>query len=251
MAPAGLSKPSTIERSASLDELPTAGVFIVEPEHLLPLHVRGTAICGEDARTAAWRATVADAARATALVDVAAVSLGFTVAPGRRVDVDNLARPALEGLRDAGWFRRGFPSLDRLRVTKAFGADVGLVVSVGDVTDDLLDVDFATSLTGVIPSEGAHEVKRAWRDTVAALWARPPIDGDVAVELAFNTRASIVGLLKANIDTLEPVLGRDPSGRLTFCPLDDNVTSLVARRTQGDAPALHVRVARMTRENAR
>lgn len=210
------------------------------------LRISGIAICGEDARTAAWRATVADAARAVALVDVAAVSLVFTVAPGRRVDVDNLARPALEGLRDAGWFRRGFPSLHHLRVTKVCGADLGLRVHVGVVDEDRTDdVDFLATLAGVIPSEGAHEVKRAWRDTVATRWARPPLDGELSVELAFNTRSSLVGLLKANIDTLEPVLGRDPKGRLTFCPLDDKVACLVARRTSGDTPALEVRVSRL------
>ena len=82
------------------------------------VQIAGIAIGGEDARTAAWRATVADAARTVPLVDVAAVSLPFTLAPGRRVDVDSLARPVLEGLHDAGWFRRGLPSLPYLRVTR-------------------------------------------------------------------------------------------------------------------------------------
>ena len=217
------------------------------------LHIPGIAIGGEDRRTAAWRATVADAARAVPLVDVDAVSLAFTLAPGRRVDVDNLARPVLEGLRDAGWFRRGFPSLHHLRMTKAFGANPGVVVRVGSgvdgvgVEDGVGDVDFVATLIGIIPSEGAHTVKRGWRDMVAELWARPPLEGDLWVQLAFNTRSSLVGLLKANIDTLEPILGRDPSGRLTFCPLDDKVACLVARRTRGDEPALEVRVGRVQR----
>ena len=153
------------------------------------LRVEGTPIGGEDRRTPAWRAFVADAARPLGLTNVASVSLAFTLEPGRRVDVDNLARPALEGLRDAGWFSTGFKSLDRLVVTKGFGADVGLVVDANIDAPALVEgADFQTEMKGVIPTEGAHDVKRLWRDAVRSKWGKPPMGSDVVVELGFNTR---------------------------------------------------------------
>jgi hypothetical protein len=77
-----------------------------------------------------WRSRVAEAA--VVLEPARAVALHFRVEPHRRVDLDNLVRPALAGLRDAGVFTRGFANLDLLVATKTALRPPGLVV----VTDE-------------------------------------------------------------------------------------------------------------------
>lgn len=199
------------------------------------VRVNGTPIGGEDPREHAWRASVAAEAKRLGISSVKSVSLGFTLDPGRRVDVDNLARPALAGLRDAGWFTRGYKTLDRLVVTKAQGEDVGVEIVPSAPPPDLdTDVDVQIVSKNVVPSEGKHDVKRMWRDAVRDTWSRPPLEGPVEVQLGFRTKLSLVDLLKPNIDALEPVLGRDPRGRLEFCPLDDKIARLHAWRISGD-----------------
>lgn len=176
------------------------------------------------------------------ITSVNSVSLAFTLEPGRRVDVDNLARPVLAGLRDAGWFTRGYKTLDRLVVTKAHGENVGVEILPTASPPDLgVDVDVQIFAKNVIPSEGKHDIKRMWRDAVRDTWSKPPMDGPIELQLGFRTKLSIVDLLKPNIDALEPILGRDPRGRLEFCPLDDKITRLTAWRISGDF-ALLVRV---------
>lgn len=54
-----------------------------------------------------------------------AVGLHFRLQPDRRVDLDNLIRPALAGLRDAGVFTRGFPGLHGLLATKVASSQPG------------------------------------------------------------------------------------------------------------------------------
>ncbi|MDP2345498.1 MAG: hypothetical protein Q8O67_31430 [Deltaproteobacteria bacterium] len=214
----------------------------------MQVRVSGTPIGGEDAREHAWRAAVAFEAKRLGIANVAAVTLAFTLESGRRVDVDNLARPVLAGLRDAAWFTRGFTSLDRLVVTKTHGEHVGVDIQPAALLPDLgADVDVQILSKNVIPSEGKHEMKRVWREAIRDSWNKPPMEGAVNVELGFRTTRSIVALLKPNIDALEPILGRDPSGRLEFCPLDDKITRLTAWRISGDfALIARVSAARST-----
>lgn len=129
------------------------------------LRIDGSPIGGEDSREAAWRAAVADAARPMGLHNVRKLSLCFTLESGRRVDVDNLARPALNGLRDAGWFGHGFKSLDALAVTKKHDGVPGL-----DVVDDLVagdddddDAEFVLASRSQIPTDGKPEIRRVDR----------------------------------------------------------------------------------------
>ena len=199
------------------------------------VRVNGSPIGGEDTREHAWRAAVAAEAGRRKIAKVGSVGLAFVLEPGRRVDIDNLARPVLAGLRDAGWFSRGYGTLDVLVVTKQHGDNVGVDVAA-NIEMPELDDDEAIQIVSknAIPSEGKSEMKHAWREAVRASWGKPPIEGDVTVELGFRTKRSLVDLLKPNIDGLEPILGRDPRGRLEFCPLDDKITRLVAWRIQGD-----------------
>jgi hypothetical protein len=208
----------------------------------MQVRVNGTPIGGEDPREQAWRASVAAEASRLGIANVNCVSLAFTLEPGRRVDVDNLARPALAGLRDAGWFTRGYKTLDRLVVTKTHGANVGVEILPTAAPPNLdADVDVQIFSKNIIPSEAKHDIKRMWRDAVRDTWQKPAMDGPVEVQLGFRTKLSLVDLLKPNIDALEPVLGRDPRGRLEFCPLDDKITRLSAWRISGDF-AMVVRV---------
>jgi hypothetical protein len=48
----------------------------------------------------------------------------------------------------------------------------------------------------------------------------------VWLDIAVQSPLSLEGLLKPVIDGLEPLLGRDPHGRLDFTPNDDRVESL-------------------------
>lgn len=208
------------------------------------LVVPGSPIGGEDARERGWRARVAAAAAPSALTDVRTLTLAFTLEPDRRVDVDNLARPALAGLRDAGWFSRGFKSLDVLTVTKGTGDAPRLEVCPKAAPTDLdATVDVQLFSTNLLPAEGRHDLKRLWREAVADAWPRAPLKGPLEVQLGFGGRRSLVELLKPNLDALEPILGRDPRGRLEFCPLDDKITRLTAWRISGSFK-LMVRVRR-------
>lgn len=86
------------------------------------LHVDGSPIGGENPpHEQRWRAAIA--AAATGTEPVAAVQLHFRMEPGRRVDLDNLARPASAGLRDAGVFTRGYRGLDAILATKTPAAE--------------------------------------------------------------------------------------------------------------------------------
>lgn len=94
------------------------------------IHVAGSPIGGEnppyDER---WRAAVATAAAAAD--PASAVRLDFQLERHRTVDLDNLVRPALAGLRDPGVFTRGYRRLDALLATKTPArAKVGVDVSL-------------------------------------------------------------------------------------------------------------------------
>lgn len=97
--------------------------------------VPGMPIAGEDRRERAWRTAIttaaADAAAEAAALSNRGVSLRFCLEPGRaRIDLDNLVRPALDGLRDVDLFGRGFRDLDALMATKTAVTPVGLAVAL-------------------------------------------------------------------------------------------------------------------------
>lgn len=65
------------------------------------LHVKGSPIGGENPpQEHRWRAATATAA--TGIAPAGAVRVHFRLEPHRTVDLNNLVRPALAGLRDAG-----------------------------------------------------------------------------------------------------------------------------------------------------
>ena len=81
------------------------------------IHVAGSPIGGENPpHDKRWRAAVATAAAGTD--PATAVQLDCRLEPHRTVDLDNLIRPALAGLRDAGVFARGYRRLDAILATK-------------------------------------------------------------------------------------------------------------------------------------
>lgn len=160
---------------------------------LNPLRVDGSPIGGEDPREVTWRAAVAARASELRLTDVNSLALYFTLEPGRRVDLDNLVRPVLAGLRDAGWFERGFAALDQIVATKEVGLVAGVEIvpfpaASGREPGDEVHVVFKDA----IPTNDKVELKRAWRDAVRDACARPPMDAPVTVELGLRTKRSIV-----------------------------------------------------------
>jgi hypothetical protein len=159
------------------------------------------------------------------------ITLRFVLAPGRRLDVDNLARPALAALQDAGWFKRGFVGFDRIVVTKTFG-DEGLLVAVspGFEVSPPPSSSTVTVRHDAIPASDRREALRVWFDAVASHCHRAVV-GPVAVEVEAGTTLSLVGIMKPIIDGLEPVLGRDPASTSEFAPLDDRAMRLVMQRT--------------------
>lgn len=203
------------------------------------MFVAGTPIGGEDRREAAWRASVAAVATADLVPGSRGVSLAFTLEPGRRVDIDNLARPVLAGLRDAGWFARGFSTLDHLLVTKSAGTSVGVAVDVvPGVLASASEPALQLALKGIVPGPGNREHLRLWRDAVASTWQKPALTGPINVEIEVDTRRSLVDLMKPIIDGLEPILGRDPWGTNEFSPLDDTIVRLMVRRRPGELSLL-------------
>ena len=101
------------------------------------LVVPGEPIGGEDTRTKAWRRTVAVAAAGVGPAE--AVRLDFVVSPSRRADLDNLVRPAIEGLQDAGVFARAYAGLDAILATRSVASPAHLRVGLRgeDVTEAL------------------------------------------------------------------------------------------------------------------
>jgi hypothetical protein len=77
-----------------------------------------------------WRAAVT--AAASTYESTAAVALHFRLEPHRRVDLDNLVRPALAGLRDASVLARSFKGLDAIWTTKAVTDAPGVVIELRD-----------------------------------------------------------------------------------------------------------------------
>lgn len=202
---------------------------------------------------AIWRRAVADAVRGRPRA--ATVTLHFRLEPKRwRVDIDNLTRLALDGLRDGGVLERGLGSVWLIEAQKEASPAPGLDVTLTDTTwivaghplraDSLpgsiaLDVEF-----DAIPREGKVDEKRAWRTAVQNVWRDPPLEHPVFVDIWVRTGSSLAATLKPVIDGLEAFLGRDPRGRLDFCPNDDRVMWLRIVRVV-DGPALRVRAGQL------
>jgi hypothetical protein len=169
-----------------------------------------------------------------------AVALHFRVEPHRRVDLDNLVRPALAGLRDAGVFTRGFANLDLLVATKTALRPPGLVVVTDEESVRNASARPGPSLLHVtsmsLPRDGDRGSKLMWRECVERRVLSPLVGNACWVEIATTSLRSLEALMKPVIDGLEPFLGRDPRGRLEFVPNDDRVVHLLLRR-QPDLPA--------------
>lgn len=200
-------------------------------------------------RDAIWRRAVADAVRGRPRA--ATVTLDFRLEPHRwRIDIDNLTRLALDGLRDGGVLERGLGSVWLIEAQKEASAEPGLDVTLTDTTWLLAGHPLqADSLPGSvaldieingIPREGKLDEKRAWRTAVQEAWRDPPLAHPVFVDIWVRTGTSLAATLKPVIDGLEAFLGRDPRGRLEFCPNDDRVMWLRIVRVV-DGPALRVR----------
>lgn len=212
------------------------------------IEVAGSPIGGENPpHDRLWRMRVAD--QSVGLHPTRTVALSFRLEPHRKVDLDNLVRPVLAGLRDAGVFTRGFTNLDLLVATKVTALPPGLLV----VTDEAA-VRSARARRGPallhassasMPRDGDRGSKAAWRTCVADAFDGPAITGSCWVEIATDTRRSLEGLMKPVIDGLEPVLGHDTRGRGEFVPNDDKTTHLTVRRQRDLPEALEVTAGRL------
>lgn len=79
---------------------------------------------------ARWRLVIASAMRGCR-PGVTEVGLDFELEPERvRIDLDNMVRLALEGLRDAGVVARGLVGIERIVATKRSRAVPGLGISL-------------------------------------------------------------------------------------------------------------------------
>lgn len=161
------------------------------------------------------------------------------------VDLDTILSSTLAGLRDAGWYGRGFGGLRGLLATKTAVGRPGATITGARVTRERPPGGVALELAHeVLPRDRAGV--RRWRDALAAAWAgRPPLDQApswVDVSLGGDRSRSLLGGLEPVLDALEPVLGRDPRGRTELFPNDHLVTWLRVRRGPVDDPPLRVRL---------
>lgn len=199
-------------------------------------------------KDAIWRRAVGDAVRGRPRA--ATVTLHFRLEPKRwRIDIDNLTRLALDGLRDGRVLERGLGSVWLIEAHKEASAEPGLDVTLTDTTwlvaghplraDSLPGSIALDAEIDAIPREEKLDEKRAWRTAVQQAWLGPPLAHPVFVDIWVRTGTSLAATLKPVIDGLEAFLGRDPRGRLEFCPNDDRVMWLRIVRVV-DGPALHV-----------
>jgi hypothetical protein len=210
-------------------------------------------------RDAIWRRAISDAVRGSG--PAGTVRLDFRLGPARtRIDLDNLTRLAIDGLRDGGVLNRGLAALWRIEATKVASTEPGLAIEIenlamlhegsadgGTQPPGIVDLDVIAEL---IPREGRVEEKREWRASVANQCSEPLQTGMVFVDIGVRTGTSLRDLMKPIIDGLEPALGRDPRGRLEFCPNDERVPWLrITRVVRG--PTLRVRAGMMPVRAAR
>ncbi len=188
------------------------------------IFIAGEPIGGEDPRERAWRASICQAA--AGLGPSREVTLRFTLSSGREVDLDNLIRVAVDGLRDAGVFRRGFTNLEHLVALKDFSGSVGLRLQLAAAP--LLEAGRArlSASYTIPPSDPTAAWKRAWTAEVARAWGGGPQARPSAVAIEVGSRRSLRDLMKPIIDGLQPYLGRDPRGRYEFCPNDHLIEQL-------------------------
>jgi hypothetical protein len=218
------------------------------PARCSMIEITGSPIAGENPpHDGLWRKRVAD--QSLGLNPTRAVSLNFRLEPHRRVDLDNLVRPALAGLRDAGVFTRGFTNLDLIVAAKVLALPPGLRVE----TDEAV-VQSARSRRGPVllratsegmPRDEDRQSKAAWRTCVADAFDDEPVAGLCWLEIATSALRSLEALMKPVIDGLEPFLGRDPRGRLEFVPNDDRIAHLTVRRQRDLHVALAVTAGRL------
>lgn len=215
---------------------------------MLSFFVAGSPIAGEDRRERAWRNEITTTAADAGAPCSRGVSLHFCLEVGRaRIDLDNLIRPALDALRDAGVFGRGFRDLDALVAAKAAASPVGLEVTLMTAKDvGALPPPGELLLTVEdwgLPRDGDRVAKLRWREAIAQAWPYEPLQGlPAALDIAVDTVLSFKDLLKPIIDGLEPVLGRDPRGHLEFSPNDHLITWLRVLRSPRP-PTLRLQLA--------
>lgn len=217
----------------------------IPPPPVRPVWIAGRpAAALRSAADRAWRSTVAEALGG--LAGVRGVKLDFTLAPRRWVDLDSLVEVAVAGLRDAG-----VTPLDALVATKREGPVSGLTVAKVDpvrlAAAPPPGPPAVTVEAAEMPLPGRREAKRALRDRLAAVWNhRPLVEGEVWADVAIATSGALLPAMEPALDTLEPVLGRDPRGqpRQEFFPYDDRITWLRVHRTPPDSPPLVLTVGR-------
>lgn len=176
------------------------------------------------------------------------VHLDFRVEPSRVVDLDNLVRPALAGLRDAGVFLRGYAELHTIIATKHASTSPGLTIALDPARPPLPAWQTGPELTVAsdrLPVEGNRESKLAWRDAVTAACLLMA-SGNVAVDIEVRAHRSLEGLMKPIIDGLEAVLGSEVGGGHEFHPKDHLISWLRIRRTPGLASELRVQAGTVT-----
>lgn len=134
------------------------------------ISISGSPIGGENPpHDRRWRERVAE--HCAEFAPSTSVALSFGVEPHRRVDLDNLVRPALAGLRDAGIFTWGYRNLDLLVAAKQPTDSPGLDIILDDagVRDRLnqLGPVLLRATSSTLPRDGDRASKTAWRDRVA------------------------------------------------------------------------------------
>ncbi len=195
---------------------------------------------------ARWRLAVASAMRGFR-PGATEVGFDFELEPGRvRIDLDNMVRLALDGLRDAGIVARGLVGVERIVATKRPRTVPGLGISLAwnAVPNDDDPFDGGSDLVATsdaVPREESPSEKLAWRDSIAAVWTRSPVTKAVGVDIAVTKGTALAAMLKPVIDGLEPYLGQEPLGRGTLRPRDEQVTWLRISRVPGLAAGLRIR----------
>lgn len=210
--------------------------------------VEGSPQAAENApHDARWRLAIASAMRGVR-PGATEVGFDFDLEPGRvRIDLDNMVRLAIDGLRDAGVVARGLVGMERIVATKRPRTVPGLGISLAwnALPDD--DDPFAggadlVATSATVPREESPSEKLAWRDAIAAVWSHPPITKAVGVDITVTKATSLAAMLKPVIDGLEPYLGQEPLGRGTLRPRDEQVIWLRISRVPGLGAGLRIRV---------
>ena len=194
-------------------------------------------VAGNPTGTPAWRQSVAAAARGLSIGS--GFSTAFVLRPGRWVDLDTLTESTARGLRDASALQPRYAGLDAVLATKRFAADHGVTITPSAAADldgpppgrSLLDAQ-----DSAVPRPGNREAKRAWRAAVAKAWnSTDVLEERCWADIELGVSGSLFGPLEVVLDSLEPVLGRDPRGRdwQEFFPNDDRIEWLRVRRRSG------------------